>query len=83
MAEAEARMRVAAIGTTRVRRLTNFYPRYDDANDQVDPVSRVEPVVFQRIEPRYRLSTSETRDSGLGPAFIEYAWRGSIVDERA
>jgi hypothetical protein len=50
--------------------LTNFYPGYDGANDQVDRVSPVFPVAFQRVIPRYRLSTSETRDLGTGPGFI-------------
>ena len=54
--------------------LTNFYPRYDGANDQVDPVTAVRSVRFQRVEPRYRLSTSETRDQGTGPAFIESSY---------
>ena len=54
--------------------LTNFYPRYDGANDQVDPVTAVRSVRFQRVEPRYRLSTSETRDEGTGPAFIESSY---------
>lgn len=48
-------------------RLTNFYPLYNSANDQVDPVLPVQPVSFQRVLPRYRLSTSETRDQGTGP----------------
>ena len=48
---------------------TNFYPRYGAANDQVDPIIRVQPIQFQRVVPRYRLSTSETRDQGLGPIF--------------
>ncbi|NBF40008.1 MAG: hypothetical protein GVY14_06290 [Spirochaetes bacterium] len=50
--------------------LTNFYPTYGDANDQVDRVLPVRRTIFQRVIPRYRLSTSETRDQGLGPAFI-------------
>ena len=50
-------------------RLTNFYPRYNGANDQVDRITGIYPVSFQRIVPRYRLSTSETRDLGTGPAF--------------
>jgi hypothetical protein len=50
-------------------RLTNFYPRYGEANDQVDRITGIYPVSFQRIVPRYRLSTSETRDLGTGPAF--------------
>ena len=52
-------------------RLTNFYPRYDSNNDQVDAILRIQPVSFQRIIPRYRLSTSETRDVGSGPMFDE------------
>lgn len=51
--------------------LTNFYPTYGDANDQVDRVTPVRRSIFQRVIPRYRLSTSETRDQGLGPAFID------------
>jgi hypothetical protein len=50
-------------------RLTNFYPRYGEDNDQVDRITGIYPVSFQRIVPRYRLSTSETRDLGTGPAF--------------
>ena len=50
--------------------LTNFYPLYGGANDQVDPVLPVRRVFFQRVIPRYRLSTSETRDEGLGPDFV-------------
>jgi len=48
---------------------TNFYPRYGAANDQVDPVLQIHPIYFQRVIPRYRLSTSETRDLGVGPMF--------------
>lgn len=59
-------------GTTYLRR-TNFYPTYDGANDQVDRVSPVIPAGFQIIIPRYRLSTSETRDLGTGPAIDEVA----------
>lgn len=51
--------------------LTNFYPTYDGANDQVDRVTAVRRTRFQRVIPRYRLSTSETRDEGLGPSFID------------
>jgi hypothetical protein len=49
--------------------LTNFYPTYGPANDQVDPVLPVRRTIFQRVVPRYRLSTSETRDEGVGPLF--------------
>ena len=57
--------------TVKVARLTNFYPLYDAANDQVDRIVPVRRTIFQRIIPRYELSTSETRDQGLGPNFIE------------
>jgi len=49
----------------------NFYPLYDGANDQVDAVLPIRPVLFQKVLPRYRLSTSETRDQGVGPLFTE------------
>ena len=48
---------------------TNFYPRYGAANDQVDRILAIHPIYFQRVIPRYRLSTSETRDLGVGPVF--------------
>lgn len=51
--------------------LTGFYPLYDGANDQVEAVAPVARAAFQRIIPRYQLSSSETRDTGLGPAFYE------------
>ena len=54
-----------------VYRMTNFYPLYDGDNDQVDSVSAVKGAAFQTVVPRYRLSTSETRDQGTGPAFEE------------
>lgn len=57
-----------AVMTTHILK-TNFYPRYGAANDQVDPVLAVHPIYFQRVIPRYRLSTSETRDLGVGPMF--------------
>jgi hypothetical protein len=52
---------------TQAPRLTNFYPLYSASNDQVDPVLPVQPALFQLVLPRYRLSTSETRDQGTGP----------------
>jgi hypothetical protein len=54
---------------------TNFYPRYGAANDQVDAVLEVHPIYFQRVIPRYRISTSETRDLGVGPAFDAAVFR--------
>jgi hypothetical protein len=68
---AHTRVQSAATSHRNPLRYTNFYPLYDGANDQVDPVLRVQPVQFQRVLPRYRLSTSETRDLGVGPAFTE------------
>ena len=50
---------------------TNFYPTYDESNDQVDRVSSIKSIQFQKIIPRYRLSTSETRDQGTGPGIEE------------
>lgn len=52
-------------------RLTNFYPTYDSANDQVDRIVPVRRAFFQPVVPRYRLSMSETRDQGLGPRFLD------------
>jgi hypothetical protein len=63
-------------------RMTNFYPRYNDANDQVDRISRIRPITFQRVIPRYRLSTSETRDAGTGPAFDEIPVSSAPVEQR-
>jgi hypothetical protein len=56
----------------RLEGTTNFYPQYlDGANDRVTPIAPVQPTEFQRVEPRYQLSMSETRDTGLGPMFLE------------
>lgn len=54
-----------------VYRMTNFYPLYGSDNDQVDSVSPIRALAFQKVIPRYRLSTSETRDQGTGPALEE------------
>ena len=48
---------------------TNFYPLYDFDRDQVNPVTGVRPIKLQRIIPRYKLSTSDTRDEGVGPIY--------------
>ena len=51
---------------------TNFYPQYlAGARARVTPIAPVQPNEFQRVEPRYQLSMSETRDTGLGPMFLE------------
>jgi hypothetical protein len=70
-AAVQPQVRSAATSYRNPLRYTNFYPLYGGANDQVDPVLRVQPVQFQRVLPRYRLSTSETRDLGIGPMFTE------------
>ena len=61
--------RSGATGSIRFVLQTGFYPLYDGDNDQVDPVGPVRRARFQRIIPRYRLSASETNDTGLGPPF--------------
>ncbi len=55
-------------GAIRFVTTTGFYPQYDPANDQVDRISPIATTRFQRVIPRYRLSASETADTGLGPA---------------
>ena len=51
--------------------MTGFYPLYDGDEDQVDRVAPISSIAFQRVIPRYRLSSSATRDTGLGPAFYD------------
>ena len=48
---------------------TNFFPSYgeENAGDRVEAIGPVQPVIFQRVIPRYDLSTSETREAGVGP----------------
>jgi len=48
---------------------TNFYPMYDFDRDQVNPVSSIRSIKLQRVIPRYELSTSDTRDEGVGPVY--------------
>lgn len=52
---------------------TRFYPD-GGQNDKVTKVQKVGRVQLQRIYPNYELSTSDTRESGLGPQ-IEVAER--------
>ena len=42
---------------------------YDFDRDQVNPVSSIRSIKLQRIIPRYELSTSDTRDEGVGPVY--------------
>jgi hypothetical protein len=66
-------------------RPTVFYPRYTSGYDYVSYVSPVESVAFQKVLPRYRLSSSQTRDTGLGPFFekIAYPSRAEKVKDEA
>jgi hypothetical protein len=59
---------------------TRFYPQYTSGLDYVSYVSPVEPVAFQKVLPRYMLSTSQTRDAGLGPSLERVAY-ASYVEE--
>ncbi|MGK5092217.1 hypothetical protein WDW89_09450 [Deltaproteobacteria bacterium TL4] len=62
---------------------TNFYPLYGEGRDVVEPVLPVHRTNFQEIVPRYRLSSTETRDQGVGPVFDEVAYRPSTNFHRA
>lgn len=50
------------------RRGTNFYPN-GDADGALGAVGPIVPVEFQPVIPNYELSTNDTRESGVGPAF--------------
>lgn len=70
-------------------RPTTFYPNYKLGYDYVSRVLPVQRVAFQRVLPRYYLSTSLTRDTGLGPFFekirkpsyIERLRKGIVVEK--
>ena len=49
--------------------LTTFYPLYSGGRDGINAITPVRPVRFQKVLPRYELSTSDTRDEGVGPMF--------------
>lgn len=68
MSEEKKRRRVQHWNT---RRVTDFYPQYGEGRDAVTAVSAVRGTQFQRVYARYNLSTTETRDSGMGPMFDE------------
>ncbi len=51
--------------------ITNFYPGYGDSDGRLDRIEPIAAVSMQRILPRYDLSTSRTRTTGLGPALLE------------
>ena len=56
---------------------TRFYPQYTSGLDYVSYVSPVERVAFQKVLPRYMLSTSQSRDTGLSVSLesIQYSSR--------
>ena len=64
-------------------RPTIFYPRYTSGYDYVSSVTPVERVAFQKVLPRYWLSSSQTRDSGLGPFFEKISYRSREEKEVA
>ncbi|KPJ87551.1 MAG: hypothetical protein AMS17_08220 [Spirochaetes bacterium DG_61] len=45
-------------------------------------VSPVERVAFQKVLPRYWLSSSQTRDSGLGPFFEKIPYFSRAEEEK-
>ncbi|TVQ27243.1 MAG: hypothetical protein EA383_03070 [Spirochaetaceae bacterium] len=51
--------------------ISNFYPGYGDSDGRLERIEPISAVSMQRILPRYDLSTSRTRTTGLGPALIE------------
>jgi hypothetical protein len=62
---------------------TRFYPQYTSGLDYVSYVSPVERVAFQKVLPRYMLSTSQTRDTGLGPSMERIAYSSSVEEVEA
>lgn len=63
-------------------RPTIFYPRYTSGLDYVSYVSPVERVAFQKVLPRYRLSSSQTRDTGLGPFFEKIPYFSRMEEDK-
>ena len=47
---------------------THFYPGGPDDGNALEAISPLKGVRFQRVLPNYEISTTETRESGLGPA---------------
>lgn len=64
------------------RRGTNFYPN-GDADGALGPVGPVVPVEFQPVIPSYDLSTNETRESGVGPAFDAAPHFSDYIEEES
>jgi len=63
----EPDIRIRRILKNSIIRPTNFYPNYGEGFDHVSPVYPVRRTAFQRVLQRYRLSSTLTRDTGLGP----------------
>ncbi|MGQ9615217.1 MAG: hypothetical protein ACUVWJ_02325 [Spirochaetota bacterium] len=63
----EPDIRIRRIPRNSLVRPTNFYPNYGEGFDRVSPIYPVRRTAFQRVLQRYRLSSTLTRDSGLGP----------------
>lgn len=51
--------------------ISNFYPGYGEGSGRLNSIGPISPVRFQRILPRYDLSSARTRTSGQGPPLIE------------
>jgi len=77
-----ANVRVRHIYHPYLLRPTIFYPQYTSGLDYVSYVSPVERVAFQKVLPRYYLSSSQTRDSGLGPFFEKIPYFSPIEEEK-
>lgn len=78
-------IRIRRINYPYLVRPTIFYPRYTSGYDYVSYVSPVEMVAFQKVLPRYWLSSNQTRDTGLGPFFerIQYpSWVEEDEEEK-
>ena len=75
-------IRVRHIYNPYLLRPTIFYPRYTSGLDYVSYVSPIERVAFQKVLPRYWLSSSQTRDSGLGPFFEKIPYFSRTEEEK-
>ena len=69
MASSQKKRRIVEIWNS--RRVTMFYPQYGEGRDRVTPVSAVRSSPFQEVIARYNLSSTSTRDEGVGPMFEE------------
>lgn len=53
------------------RTITHFHPLYGEGRDWVTPVESIIRTRFQEVIPYYNLSSTDTRDDGLGPIIEE------------